>query len=68
MSDTDDHKNKMKEVQAKHREKVAEATDPGRGLILVHTGKGKGKSAGRPQAKTAAKKTKNRSNAKRRQP
>lgn len=45
MSDADDHKNKMKEVQGKHREKVAKATDPGRGLILVHTGKGKGKSS-----------------------
>ncbi|MEP2029807.1 MAG: cob(I)yrinic acid a,c-diamide adenosyltransferase [Paracoccaceae bacterium] len=45
MSDADDHKSKMKEVQGKHRAKVAKATDPGRGLILVHTGKGKGKSS-----------------------
>ncbi|MEO1733333.1 MAG: cob(I)yrinic acid a,c-diamide adenosyltransferase [Pseudomonadota bacterium] len=45
MSDADAHKDKMKAVQAAHREKVAEATDPGRGLVLVHTGKGKGKSS-----------------------
>ena len=45
MSDTDTHKEKMQKVQAEHRDKVAKATDPGRGLILVHTGKGKGKSS-----------------------
>lgn len=45
MSDSDDHKEKMKEVQAKHRAKVSEAQDPGRGLVLIHTGKGKGKSS-----------------------
>ena len=49
MSDTDDHtdnhKTKMKDMQAKQRAKVAEATDPGRGLVLVHTGNGKGKSS-----------------------
>jgi cob(I)alamin adenosyltransferase len=45
MTDQTDHKQKMKAVQAKHREKVAEAVDPGRGLVLVHTGKGKGKSS-----------------------
>ena len=45
MSDADAHKDKMKAVQAAHREKVAEATDPCRGLVLVHTGKGKGKSS-----------------------
>lgn len=45
MSDADDHKSKMKEVQGKHQAKVAKATDPGRGLILVHTGNGKGKSS-----------------------
>ena len=45
MSDSDDHKSKMKDVQAKQQAKVAKATDPERGLILVHTGKGKGKSS-----------------------
>lgn len=45
MSDSDDHKSKMTDVQAKQQAKVAKATDPGRGLILVHTGKGKGKSS-----------------------
>ncbi|MHA6264392.1 cob(I)yrinic acid a,c-diamide adenosyltransferase [Arenibacterium sp. CAU 1754] len=45
MSDADDHKQKMKEVQSKQRAKVEKAQDPGRGLVLVHTGKGKGKSS-----------------------
>ena len=45
MSDADTHKEKMKKLQAKQRAKVAEATDPGRGLVLVHTGNGKGKSS-----------------------
>lgn len=39
------HKEDMKKVQAKHRAKVAEAQDPERGLVLVHTGNGKGKSS-----------------------
>ncbi len=42
---TDDHKSKMQGVQSKHREKIAKTEDPGRGLILVHTGNGKGKSS-----------------------
>ena len=45
MSDADSHKQKMQEVQAKQRAKVAELRDPERGLVLVHTGKGKGKSS-----------------------
>ncbi len=45
MSDADTHKEEMKKLQAKQRAKVAEAKDPGRGLILVHTGNGKGKSS-----------------------
>lgn len=45
MTDAQDHKEKMKEVQAKHRAKVSEAQDAGRGLVLIHTGKGKGKSS-----------------------
>ena len=39
MTDTDAHKTKMQKVQAEHRDKVSKLQDPGRGLILVHTGK-----------------------------
>lgn len=42
---SDDHKAKMQKLQKAQRAKVAEATDPGRGLVLVHTGNGKGKSS-----------------------
>ena len=42
---TDDHKSKMQDLQTKQREKIAQTEDPGRGLILVHTGDGKGKSS-----------------------
>lgn len=45
MSDADAHIDKMKKMQAQHRAKVAQAEDPGRGLVLVHTGNGKGKSS-----------------------
>lgn len=45
MSDTADHKEKMKAMQAAHRATIAEAQDPDRGLILIHTGDGKGKSS-----------------------
>lgn len=45
MSDTDDHKAKMQKMQTEHRKKVSEAQDPNRGLVLVHTGDGKGKSS-----------------------
>ncbi|MEY8842165.1 cob(I)yrinic acid a,c-diamide adenosyltransferase [Cribrihabitans sp. XS_ASV171] len=45
MSDADEHKEKMKEVQARHRDKVSQLRDPEKGLILVHTGNGKGKSS-----------------------
>ncbi|WP_170474175.1 cob(I)yrinic acid a,c-diamide adenosyltransferase [Ruegeria arenilitoris] len=45
MSDAQDHKEKMQKVQAKHRKKVSKAVDPERGLVLVNTGKGKGKSS-----------------------
>jgi len=44
MSDTD-HKQKMQERQAEQRAKVAELKDPEKGLVLVHTGAGKGKSS-----------------------
>lgn len=42
---SDEHKAKMKEVQTKQRAKVAELQDPEKGLVLVHTGNGKGKSS-----------------------
>ncbi len=45
MSDANDHKEKMKEVQTKHRERVSQLQDPEKGLVLIHTGKGKGKSS-----------------------
>lgn len=45
MSDAQDHKEKMQKVQASHRKKVSETVDPGRGLVLINTGKGKGKSS-----------------------
>ena len=40
-----DHKDKMQRLQKEQREKTARAEDPGRGLVLVHTGDGKGKSS-----------------------
>ncbi|WP_170550173.1 cob(I)yrinic acid a,c-diamide adenosyltransferase [Ruegeria atlantica] len=45
MSDAQDHKEKMQKVQAQHRKKVSQAVDPDRGLVLINTGKGKGKSS-----------------------
>ena len=47
MSDADqtEHKEKMKTRQAKQRAKVSELQDPEKGLVLVHTGAGKGKSS-----------------------
>lgn len=45
MSDQDTHSEKMKALQAEQKRKTSEARDPGRGLILVHTGHGKGKSS-----------------------
>lgn len=35
----------MKALQTEQNKKISEAQDPGRGLILVHTGDGKGKSS-----------------------
>ena len=43
MSDT--HKEKMQKRQAEQRKRVAELQDPDKGLVLVHTGAGKGKSS-----------------------
>lgn len=45
MSEPDDHKADMQKLQAEQKRKTAEARDPDRGLVLVHTGDGKGKSS-----------------------
>ena len=45
MSDAEKHKAEMKALQQAQRAKIAEAGDPDRGLVLVHTGDGKGKSS-----------------------
>ena len=45
MSDATSHKEEMQKVQAKQREKVSKLQDPERGLVLIHTGAGKGKSS-----------------------
>lgn len=42
---SDDHKTKMQALQKAHRDKIFESEDPERGLVLVHTGNGKGKSS-----------------------
>ena len=39
------HAARMRELQAEQRAKVARAVNPDRGLVLVHTGNGKGKSS-----------------------
>ncbi len=45
MTDPAAHKAEMKKVQEAHRQKMAELRNPERGLVLVHTGNGKGKSS-----------------------
>ncbi|MEM6681093.1 MAG: cob(I)yrinic acid a,c-diamide adenosyltransferase [Pseudomonadota bacterium] len=45
MTNSADHKTKMQAVQAAHRKKQREVSDPGRGLVLIHSGNGKGKSS-----------------------
>ncbi|WP_321490061.1 cob(I)yrinic acid a,c-diamide adenosyltransferase [uncultured Hyphomonas sp.] len=45
MSSDQTHTEKMKALQAEQKKKTSEARDPGRGLVLVHTGNGKGKSS-----------------------
>ena len=45
MSDAEKHNAEMKALQKVQRAKIAEAGDPERGLVLVHTGDGKGKSS-----------------------
>ncbi len=43
--DPEAHAARMRELKKVQRAKVAETGDPGRGLVLVHTGNGKGKSS-----------------------
>lgn len=45
MSETNAHKARMKKLQAEQKRKAEAAGDPDRGLVLVHTGDGKGKSS-----------------------
>mgnify|MGYP000589692720 CR=1 FL=1 len=45
MNDPDNHEARMRQLQAEQRRKVAESSDPARGLVLVYTGDGKGKSS-----------------------
>ncbi|MEM1086465.1 MAG: cob(I)yrinic acid a,c-diamide adenosyltransferase [Pseudomonadota bacterium] len=45
MSDAETHKAEMQKLQAEQKRKTSEATEPERGLVLVHTGNGKGKSS-----------------------
>ncbi|MEO0690589.1 MAG: cob(I)yrinic acid a,c-diamide adenosyltransferase [Pseudomonadota bacterium] len=44
-SDPETHKQEMKKLQAAQARKRRELKDPERGLVLVHTGDGKGKSS-----------------------
>ncbi|MEL6529512.1 MAG: cob(I)yrinic acid a,c-diamide adenosyltransferase [Pseudomonadota bacterium] len=44
-TDPDNHKTEMKKLQASQAKKRRELKDPKRGLVLVHTGDGKGKSS-----------------------
>ena len=45
MTDSTTHKADMQKLQAEQKRKITEARDPDRGLILVYTGNGKGKSS-----------------------
>lgn len=45
MTGDTDHADRMKALQAEQRKKNSDTRDPGRGLVLVHTGNGKGKSS-----------------------
>ncbi|MEM7570250.1 MAG: cob(I)yrinic acid a,c-diamide adenosyltransferase, partial [Pseudomonadota bacterium] len=44
-TENEDHKAKMQKLQAEQNAKRDAASDPGRGLVLIHTGNGKGKSS-----------------------
>ena len=45
MNSTERHKEEMQALQAEQRGKTSQARDPNRGLVLVYTGHGKGKSS-----------------------
>lgn len=45
MSEAEAYRTRMKAVQAAHQAKQKELRDPEKGLVLVHTGNGKGKSS-----------------------
>lgn len=45
MTDAAKHKKSMRALKVEQARKISEATDPKRGLVLVHTGDGKGKSS-----------------------
>ena len=45
MSEAEKYRAQMKAIQAAHQEKQKELRDPEKGLVLVHTGDGKGKSS-----------------------
>ncbi|MEM7294726.1 MAG: cob(I)yrinic acid a,c-diamide adenosyltransferase, partial [Pseudomonadota bacterium] len=45
MPDHSNHKSEMQRLQAEHRRKIKTAKNPEQGLVLVHTGDGKGKSS-----------------------
>jgi len=45
MTDSKTHKADMQKLQAEQKRKISETEDPDRGLILVYTGNGKGKSS-----------------------
>jgi len=45
MTDAEAHKEAMQRLQAEQKEKVKQAQHSDRGLVLVHTGNGKGKSS-----------------------
>jgi cob(I)alamin adenosyltransferase len=45
LTNDSDHAARMRVLQAEQKRKTQEARDPGRGLVLVHTGDGKGKSS-----------------------
>lgn len=44
-AETNEHKQRMQALKAEQDAKRKEASDPDRGLVLVHTGNGKGKSS-----------------------
>jgi len=44
MTDSDTHKADMKALKQEQKRKISQARDADRGLVLVHTGDGKGKS------------------------